>query len=92
VGAQVFEIEGPDAERAVNAISASARVEMSVRTERGWRIGVSSAHAALATVVGAAPRLTRVNVRNATLEDVYFARTQGVSTAMPEATPAGPRT
>ncbi len=91
VGEQVFEIDGPDAERAAHAVSASARVHMSVRTERGWRIGVSNAHSGLATIVGAAPRLTRVDVRNATLEDVYFARTQGTSTSLPAATPVGPR-
>jgi ABC-2 type transport system ATP-binding protein len=76
VGEQVVEIEGPDAERAVQAMSASAQVTMSVRTERGWRIGVTNAHGGLATIVGAAPCLTRVDVRSATLEDVYFARTQ----------------
>jgi ABC-2 type transport system ATP-binding protein len=92
VGDQVFEIDGPDAERAVQAISDSARVHMSVRTERGWRIGVSSAHGGLATIVGAAPRLTRVNVRNATLEDVYFARIQGVSSPPAAAAPVGSRT
>ena len=92
VGEQVFEIDGPDAERAVQAISGSARVHMSVRTERGWRIGVSSAHGGLATIVAAAPRLTRVNVRNATLEDVYFAHTQGASATPPASIPAGSRT
>jgi ABC-2 type transport system ATP-binding protein len=92
VGEQVVEIDGPDAERAVHAISASAQVRMSVRTERGWRIGVGSAHGGLATIVGAAPQLTRVGVRNATLEDVYFARTQDVSTPLPAGTPVGPRT
>jgi ABC-2 type transport system ATP-binding protein len=92
VGEQVVEIDGPDAERAAHAISTSAQVRMSVRTERGWRIGVSNAHGGLATIVGAAPRLTRVDVRNATLEDVYFARTQSVSTALPTGTPVGPRT
>jgi ABC-type multidrug transport system ATPase subunit len=76
VGEQVVEIEGPDAERAVQAMSASAQVTMSVRTERGWRIGVTNAHGGLATIVGAAPCLTRVDVRSATLEDVYFACTQ----------------
>jgi ABC-2 type transport system ATP-binding protein len=91
VGEQVVEIDGPDAERAVHAISASARVGMSVRTERGWRIGVSNANGGLATIVSAAPRLTRVDVRNATLEDVYFARTQGVSASLPSLTSTGPR-
>jgi ABC-2 type transport system ATP-binding protein len=76
VGDQVVEVEGPDAERAARALEQAAHVQMSVRTERGWRIGVSGAPGALATVVAAAPCLSRVDVRAATLEDVYFARTQ----------------
>jgi ABC-2 type transport system ATP-binding protein len=79
VGEQVVEIDGPDAERAVHAITAAAPVATTLRTERGWRIGVSSALGDLATIVGAAPRLTHVDVRTATLEDVYFARTQGAA-------------
>jgi len=79
VGEQVVEVEGPDAERAAHALQSVARVRMSVRTERGWRIGVSGAPGALATIVRAAPCLTRVDVRRAALEDVYFARTQGTS-------------
>jgi ABC-2 type transport system ATP-binding protein len=76
VGDQVVEVEGPDAERAAHALEQAAHVQMSVRTERGWRIGVSGAPGTLATVVSAAPCLSRVDVRAATLEDVYFARTQ----------------
>jgi ABC-2 type transport system ATP-binding protein len=91
VGDQVVEIDGPDAEHAVHAIAASSRVAMSVRTERGWRVGVSSAHGGLATIVGAAPCLTHVDVRNATLEDVYFARTQGVSPSSASPTSPGQR-
>jgi len=89
VGEQVVELDGPDAERAVQAISASGVVAMSVRTERGWRIGVRSAQGGLATIVSAAPCLTHVDVRNATLEDVYFARTQGVSGPSRSPTPQG---
>jgi ABC-2 type transport system ATP-binding protein len=91
VGEQVVEIDGPDAERAVNAIAASARVTMSVRTERGWRIGLSSAHGGPAAIVGAGPCLTHLDVRNATLEDVYFARTQGVSASRASPASPGPR-
>ena len=80
VGDQVVEIEGPDAELAARTLDRVGAVGMSLRTERGWRIGISGARDALATIVGAAPRLTRVDVRRATLEDVYFARTQGAST------------
>jgi ABC-2 type transport system ATP-binding protein len=76
VGDQVVEVEGPDAERAAHALEQVAHVQMSVRTERGWRIGVCGAPGTLATVVGAAPFLSRVDVRAATLEDVYFACTQ----------------
>ena len=87
VGVQVVDIEGQDAERAVTALESAARVRMSIRTARGWRIGIHDATGALATVVGVAPGLTRVDVRSATLEDVYFARTQEASN--PEA--RGPR-
>jgi ABC-2 type transport system ATP-binding protein len=83
VGEQVVEIDGPDAERAVQTMAASGQVAMSVRTGRGWRIGVGKAHAGLAAIVGSAPCLTHVDVRDATLEDVYFARTQGVSRSRP---------
>jgi len=81
VGEQVVELDGPDAERAVHAVAALARMGMSVRTERGWRIGVSGAHSGRAAIAAAAPCLTRVDVRGATLEDVYFARTQGAAAA-----------
>jgi ABC-2 type transport system ATP-binding protein len=88
VGAQVVEIDGPDAERAVQTIAAAAPVTTTVRTERGWRIGVSTALGGLATIAGAAPRLTHVDVRTATLEDVYFARTQRASAS--SSSPAAP--
>jgi hypothetical protein len=61
---------------------------MSVRTERGYRVGINGARDALSTIVGAAPRLARVGVRAATLEDVYFARTQRPE---PRAENAGPK-
>lgn len=81
VGEQVVEFDGPDAERALQAVSALGRVGMSVRTERGWRTGVSGARGSLAAIAVAAPHLTHVDVRSATLEDVYFARTQAPAAA-----------
>ena len=77
VGDEVVEVEGPDAERAARALRGLADVRMIVRTERGCRIGVRGARDVLAAIVGAAPHITRVGVRAATLEDVYFSRTQG---------------
>ena len=83
VGDEVVEIEGPDAERAVQALHGVATVHLSIRTERGYRLGVSGRHEALARAVGAIPRITRFAIRSATLEDVYFARTQGLSAVSP---------
>jgi ABC-2 type transport system ATP-binding protein len=76
VGDAVVEIEGPDAERAIGALHGVATVHLSIRTERGYRLGVSAPHDVLARMVGMTPRVTRFAVRRATLEDVYFARTQ----------------
>lgn len=76
VGAEVVEIEGPDAERAAHAVNSVATVHVMVRTERGYRLGISGPHDELARTVGATPRITRFAIRPATLEDVYFTRTQ----------------
>ena len=75
VGDQVVEVEGPDAERAANALQRAATVRMSIRTERGYRLGITGAHEGIGAILGAAPRVTRLDVRRATLEDVYFAKT-----------------
>jgi ABC-2 type transport system ATP-binding protein len=77
VGGEVVELEGPDAERAARALEGVATVQLSVRTERGYRLGISGPHGELvARTVGAMPRITRFAIRPATLEDVYFARTR----------------
>jgi ABC-2 type transport system ATP-binding protein len=76
VGDEVVEVEGPDAEHAVRALGERTAVRMSIRTERGYRLGIGGAAPDLGTMLATAPRLTRVDVRRATLEDVYFARTQ----------------
>jgi ABC-2 type transport system ATP-binding protein len=81
IGEQVLEIEGPDAERAARVIAHSSQVRVSVRTERGYRLGISGARDDMAAIFAAAPRLTRLDVRRVTLEDVYFARTQPAADA-----------
>jgi ABC-2 type transport system ATP-binding protein len=85
LGGQVVEIEGADAERAVRALDGVATVHLRVRTERGYRLGISGPHDDLARTVGATPRITRFTIRPATLEDVYFARTQDAD-VVPSAT------
>jgi ABC-type multidrug transport system ATPase subunit len=84
VGDEVVEIEGPDAERAARALNTVATVHVSIRTERGYRLGISGPRGELARTVGATPRITRFSIRPATLEDVYFARTQGADVALPD--------
>jgi ABC-2 type transport system ATP-binding protein len=76
IGERVFEVEGPDASRAVPALESVLRVHTVLNTERGCRIGVSGEGDGLAAILGAGARITRLDVRRATLEDVYFARTQ----------------
>jgi ABC-2 type transport system ATP-binding protein len=76
VGREVVELEGPDAELAVRAFNDVATVQVSVRTERGYRLGIGDRHGDLARTIAATSRITRFAIRPATLEDVYFARTQ----------------
>jgi ABC-type multidrug transport system ATPase subunit len=77
IGDHVVEMEGADAEQAVAALHAAGAVCQQVRTGRGYRLGIRGGHDGLGIAAGAAPRLTRLSRRSATLEDVYFARTQG---------------
>ena len=89
VGGEVVELEGPNAERAARALHGVAAVHLSVRTERGYRLGISGPHDELARTVGATPRITRFAIRPATLEDVYFARTQEADVVSPATTRVG---
>jgi ABC-2 type transport system ATP-binding protein len=85
VGAEVVEIEGPGAEAAVSTLNRVATVNVTTRTERGYRIGISGGHETLAKAVGASPGISRLAIRPTSLEDVYFARTQtsGVESSAP---------
>jgi ABC-type multidrug transport system ATPase subunit len=76
VGDHVLEIEGPGADDAARALHGAGAVAQSVRTDRGYRFGIRDGFDGLGTVASVTGRLTRVARRAATLEDVYFARTQ----------------
>ena len=73
VGQEVAEIEGPGAERLVKAVRGLGAAESSVRTERGFRIGLRGSREAVVELAGSAPGIERFALRPATLEDVYFA-------------------
>ena len=77
VGREVAEIEGAGAERLVKALRGLGAADSAVRTERGFRVGLRGAREAVIELAGTAPGIERFALRPATLEDVYFALTQG---------------
>jgi ABC-type multidrug transport system ATPase subunit len=93
VGEEVIEIDGidgPDAERLLSAVRDLVAVRQTIRTDRGFRIGVSGSREQLARLAAAAPAWARLSIRPASLDDVYFARTQGArADATPPVTRAG---
>lgn len=76
VGVEVAEIEGPGAERLVKALRGLGVAASTVRTERGFRVGLRGTREAVVELAGSAPGIERFTLRPTTLEDVYFARTQ----------------
>ena len=76
VGLEVAEIEGSGAERLVKALRGLGAAESSVKTERGFRVGLTGSREAVVELAGSAPGIKRFAVRPATLEDVYFWLTQ----------------
>jgi ABC-2 type transport system ATP-binding protein len=84
VGNEIVELEGADAERAARALETVATLHFSIRTRRGYRLGVSGPRDQLARIVAAVPRITHFTVRAPTLEDVYFARTQAANIPAPD--------
>lgn len=79
VGAEVAEIEGPGVERLVEALRGLGTAVSIVHTERGARVGLRGSREAVVELAGSAPGIERFALRPATLEDVYFARTQNSS-------------
>jgi ABC-2 type transport system ATP-binding protein len=76
VGAEVAEIDGPGAEHLAEALRGLGAVTTTVRTERGYRIGLRNSREAVIELAGTAPGIERFTLRPATLEDAYFGRTQ----------------
>jgi len=76
VGDEVLEIEGADADRVLTALRASAHVRLTIKTQGGYRVGISGSYDGPASITGAGSGLVRFVRRPATLDDVYFARTQ----------------
>jgi hypothetical protein len=79
IGVEVAEIEGPGAERLVQALCGLGAVQSRVRTDRGLRIGLTGQRDAVIELAGAALGILRFAIRPASLEDVYFARTERLS-------------
>ncbi len=76
VGSDVAEIEGPDAARLLESARGAGTVRTVVRTERGYRIGMSGPREPLTALAAALPGVSRFAFRPPTLEDVYFERTR----------------
>lgn len=76
IGSEVAEVEGPGSERLVQALRGLGAMVSSVHTGRGVRVGLQGSREAVLELAGSAPGIERFAVRPATLEDVYFARTQ----------------
>jgi ABC-2 type transport system ATP-binding protein len=76
IGDEVVEIEGPEAGQVASQLRSLAPVRATIKTERGYRVGLSAGHDALTKLAGLMPRAMRCTIRPATLDDVYFAETQ----------------
>jgi len=76
VGCEVAEIEGPGSEQLVGALRGLGAAVSVVPTERGARVGLRGQREAAIELAGSASGIERLSLRPATLEDVYFARTQ----------------
>jgi ABC-2 type transport system ATP-binding protein len=76
IGDNVAEIEGPGAERLVAALDGRRIVRTTIVTDRGFRVGLAGNREAAVELAATASSIVRFALRPATLEDVYFARTQ----------------
>jgi ABC-type multidrug transport system ATPase subunit len=76
IGVEVAEIEGPGAERLAMAFCGLGAVRTKIQMDRGFRVGLTGQREAAVELAGTAPGIVRFALRPATLEDVYFARTQ----------------
>jgi ABC-2 type transport system ATP-binding protein len=75
VGEEVAEIEGPGAERLARALRGLGAATTVLRTERGFRVGITGEREPVVELAAAADGIERLVLRPASLEDAYFART-----------------
>jgi ABC-2 type transport system ATP-binding protein len=76
VGLEVAEIEGSGAERLAKALRGLGAAASSVKTERGFRVGLTGSREAVIELAGSAPGIKRFALRPTMLEDVYFTKTR----------------
>jgi ABC-2 type transport system ATP-binding protein len=81
LGEEIAEIEGPGAERLARAIRGLGAARVVLQTGRGIRAGITGQREPVVELAGGAPGIERFTLRPTTLEDVYFARTQGHAAA-----------
>jgi ABC-2 type transport system ATP-binding protein len=79
IGGEVAEIDGPGAERLVQALRGLGAAAAVLRTERGFRVGIARDREAAIELATTAPGIERLSFRAPSLEDVYFARTRGAA-------------
>ena len=89
LGDEVIEIEGPDAPRLLATLHELVTVRVTIKTERGYRIGIIGQRDGLAKLGGIASGLVRFTIRPASLDDVYFARTQMAGVVRPATAATG---
>ena len=76
IGSEVAEIDGPGAERLVGMLSEKGVTKTRIQTERGYRVGLTDHRNVVIQTAAAGDGIIRFALRPATLEDVYFAKTQ----------------
>ncbi|CAN5729103.1 N/A [soil metagenome] len=84
LGDEIAEIEGPGAERLARALRGLGSGRALLHTGRGLRVTITGERAAVVELAGGAPGIDRFALRPVSLEDVYFARTQGAVAAAAE--------
>jgi hypothetical protein len=76
MGEAVAEFEGPAAADFEARLRQEGLVVTTVRTGRGWRVGVREAGRVTRLLSEFPGSLSRLGLREPSLEDVYFLRTQ----------------
>jgi ABC-2 type transport system ATP-binding protein len=73
LGDEMVEIEGVAASELLKALHGVAQVRTTIRTDRGFRVGIAGRRGVPIDLV---PGAGRFAIRPVTMDDVYFARTQ----------------